>query len=155
MNHLLNQATSELASFLTLHLPRLSSNWWQDFVDSKLSFNQRQFVQWQGANSLYQLDFAALLRVIDLGWWEISKCCFFPRETRCWVKELQSVRNRWARPSAQPIVPSDFYRDADTLGRFIAVLNPDSELLRAIESVKARSILAMANDVTRSSTDAS
>ena len=36
------------------------------------------------------------------------------------MKELQTVRNKWAHLSAAVVPPSETYRDADTLGRPLA-----------------------------------
>jgi Swt1-like HEPN len=44
---------------------------------------------------------AALLRVLDQNWFELSNMLRLPREGRTWVKELQTVRNKWAHISSE------------------------------------------------------
>jgi len=90
-------------------------------------------VQDRGLKSIEQLDFAALLRVLDQNWFDISNALGFPREGRSWIKELQSVRNRWAHLSSQSVSANDRYRDIDTLGRVLEMLGVNSALLRDIE----------------------
>lgn len=62
----------------------------------RLSFQQQRTVEERGVASLRQLDFAALLRILDQNWYELSNILNLPREGRNWVKELQTVRNKWA-----------------------------------------------------------
>ena len=117
MNDLIRIATAELARFLASKLPDLSTEWWQQHVVNRLSFQQQRMLQERGFQTLQQLDFAALLRVLDQNWYELSNACGLPREGRTWVRELQTVRNRWAHLSAEAPPDSEIYRDADTLGR--------------------------------------
>ena len=82
MNELLRTATRELSRFLNAHLPEMASDWWQNHVVSRLSFQQQRIVQEQGRTNLNQLDFAALLRVLDQNWHELSSALTLPREGR-------------------------------------------------------------------------
>ena len=93
---------------------------------------------------LDQLDFAALLRVLDQNWHELSQAPGLPREGRTWVKELQTVRNKWAHLSVQAIAPSEVYRDADTLGRLLYILVAPSESIAAVEAAKTDALASMA-----------
>jgi ATP-dependent helicase HepA len=61
MIELLRFATFDLVNFLNEQLPKLSNDWWQAHVVSRLSFQQQRTVTERGHNSLQQLDFAALL----------------------------------------------------------------------------------------------
>jgi len=70
MNELIRAATPELARFLNTKLPELSADWWQKYVVGCLSFQQQRMVQERGYNTLQQLDFAALLRVLDQSWYQ-------------------------------------------------------------------------------------
>ncbi|WP_339862478.1 helicase-related protein [Paremcibacter congregatus] len=137
MIDLLKMATIDLAVFLETNLPNLSSNWWQNHVVDRLSFQQQRFVNEHCHTSLEQLDFAALLRVLDQNWYELSNNLSLPREARSWVKELQTVRNKWAHLSSTTIAPSEIYRDADTLGRLLTILGTAQKSLDAIEKEKA------------------
>jgi ATP-dependent helicase HepA len=94
-------------------MPQLSPDWWQKNVVERLSFSQQRTVQERRIHTLQQLDFAALLRVVDQNWYELSSALNLPREGRNWVKELQHVRNKWAHLSAEAIPPGELYRDAE------------------------------------------
>jgi superfamily II DNA or RNA helicase len=109
-----------------------------------LSFQQQRFIQEQGYTSLRQLDFAALLRVLDQNWYELSRMFSLPREGRTWVKELQTVRNRWAHLSSDAMPDSERYRDADTLGRLLMMVEALDVSLEAVEGVKAAAVTSMA-----------
>ncbi len=129
MNELLSIATAELARYLSLTLPELSPIWWQKHVVERLSFQQQRTVQERRQNTLQQLDLAALLRVMDQNWYELSNRLRLPREGRNWVKELQTVRNKWAHLSVEAVPPSEIYRDTDTLGRLLIAIDADSASL--------------------------
>jgi superfamily II DNA or RNA helicase len=144
MNELIRIATAELARFLGATLPALSPDWWTRHVVERLSFQQQRMVQERGLKSIQQLDFAALLRVLDQNWYELSSAQRLPREGRTWVRELQTVRNKWAHLSAESIPDSELYRDADTLGRLMAAIGVAQPLLGEIDAVKAAALAAMA-----------
>jgi superfamily II DNA or RNA helicase len=145
MNELIRAATLELAKFLNAKLPELSTDWWQKHVVGRLSFQQQRMVQERGYNSLQQLDFAALLRVLDQSWHELANALSLPREGRTWVKEMQTVRNKWAHLSGEAMPPSEVYRDTDTLGRLLIMIGANQPSLDAVEASKAATVLAMAN----------
>ncbi|HEY8747185.1 MAG TPA: Swt1 family HEPN domain-containing protein [Tepidisphaeraceae bacterium] len=145
MNELIRIATPELARFLNAKLPALSADWWPKHVVQRLSFQQQRTVQERGHKTLEQLDFAALLRVLDQNWYELSNVINLPREGRTWVKELQTIRNKWAHQSAEAMAPSEVYRDADTLGRFLVMIEAPPVSLDAVEATKAAAVSAMAN----------
>ena len=144
MTKLIQPATIELADFLSTHLPSLSEDWWKKHVECRLSFHQQRRVRERGLTKLKQLDFAALLRVLDQNWYELSQMLNLPREGRTWVKELQTVRNKWAHLSAQSIEASDVYRDADTLGRLFNMMGAAPESVAAVEAEKADTLATMA-----------
>jgi ATP-dependent helicase HepA len=106
MHALIKLATTELEGFLSAHLPKLTGDWWQKHVIDCLSFQQQRHAQERGCTSLRDLDFAALLRVLDQNWFELSSALFLPKEARNWIKELQTVRNKWAHQSAQDVPPA-------------------------------------------------
>ena len=82
-------ATVELAGFLTAHLPTLGEDWWKEYVEDRLSFQQLRMVRKRGLAELKQLDFAALLRVLDWNWHELSQAFSLPREGRNWTRLLE------------------------------------------------------------------
>ena len=144
MNDLIRMATADIVRFLLAQLPALGSDWWQKHVLNRLSFQQQRTVRDRGVSTLEQLDFAAVLRVLDQNWHELSNQISLPREARSWVKELQTVRNKWAHLSSESLPASETYRDVDTLGRLLAVLGADPSTLQAVESFKAATLAAMA-----------
>lgn len=144
MNVMIQLATSEIARFLASALPGLTPDWWQRHVLDRLSFQQQRTAQECRFTTLRQFDLAALLRVLDQNWFELSGQLAQGREARTWVKELQSVRNKWAHLSAEALPQSEVYRDADTLGRLLSVLGSSPETLAVIESTKASALATMA-----------
>ena len=108
----------------------------------------------RGLTTLEQLDFAALLRVLDQNWHELSQAFTLPREGRTWVRELQTVRNRWAHLSAAPVPAEDLYRDADTLARVLVMLEAAPDTISLVEAAKTNALSEMtaASDATGNST---
>ncbi len=154
MHQLLNTATAEIATFLAKHLPVLGAHWWKTHVVDRLSFQQQRTVQERNLTTLEQLDLAALLRILDQNWYELSQELPLPREGRTWVRELQSVRNRWAHQSATPMSPDDLYRDTDTLSRVMDMIDAAPDSIATFETAKrdALSDLMSQSDDTDSST---
>lgn len=144
MHDLIKIATPELVRFLSEKLPLISDEWWKNNVIARLSFQQQRFAQERGHSSLKQLDFAALLRIFDQNWFDLSNKNGLPREGRTWIKELQTVRNKWMHLSAEALPPSDTYRDSDTLGRLLQLMGASQGALDAVAGSKAEAIAAMA-----------
>ena len=143
MNTLSQLATAEIARFLASKLPELTSDWWKKNVLDRLSFQQQRAAQERRITTLFQFDLAALLRLLDQNWFELSSQVDQNREARTWVKELQTVRNKWAHLSVEAIQPSETYRDADTIGRLLTVLGATSESLAIVESIKKSALTSM------------
>ena len=112
------------------------SDWWNEAVVNILSFQQRRRVRERGINSLASLDLAALLRVLDQNWYQISTKLDLTSESRHFVKEMQTVRNRWAHAGSEGFPVDDVYRDLDTLQRFATVIEADEGLLQEIRDDK-------------------
>jgi ATP-dependent helicase HepA len=148
MNNVLHIATGDIAAFLSGILPQVSADWWQNNVQSRLSFQQQRMVLERGHTTLQHLDFAALLRVLDQNWYEVSSRVSLPREARTWVKELQTVRNKWAHLSGESIPPTEVFRDADTLSRLMTILPADPSTLEAIESLKNAALASMVSPLS-------
>ena len=128
MNKLLEQAAAALCEKLEELLPSLSDTWWETCVEARLSFRQRQRVRQRSISRLDQLDLAALLRLVDQNWYELADSNQWPYEARNFVKEMQTVRNRWAHAEVTSPPREDVYRDLDTLHRFLAFVCPEVEL---------------------------
>lgn len=144
MNDLIRVASVELVRFLSTQLPELSQDWWEKHVVDRLNFQQQRMVQERNYTRLEQLDLAALLRILDQNWYELSANLNLPREGRNWVKELQTVRNKWAHTSTEEAPASEAFRDADTLGRLLDLIEAQKESRIAVEKAKSEALAAMA-----------
>ncbi len=122
MNNLLSAFTDEIRKLLDTWLPQLSTDWWKRNVLEILTYQQQERVKQSRIDNLSGLDLAALLRILDQNWFELSQRLNWPKEGRNWLKETQTIRNRWAHATAAETDPHDAYRDADTLGRLARML---------------------------------
>lgn len=138
---LLSEAAKQLALFLEKVLPTLFEDWWKQAIVNNLSFQQGQRLEKHNIKSLVSLDLAALLRVLDQNWYQISTKLRLTSEDRHFVKEMQTVRNRWAHAGTQGFSVEDIYRDLDTLQRFSKVIDADEDLLQEVHATKT-SLLA-------------
>lgn len=145
---LLREASRDLSSFLGNALPQLSDDWWNSHVIDRLSFQQQRAAAERGIRTLAQLDFATLVRVLDQNWFELSERFSWPRDGRNWIKELQTVRNKWAHASGEEPAPAEIYRDVDTLGRVLSLIRADATTLQAVEGEKQRMLSRMAHLAT-------
>ena len=135
MGELLNQAAVELCKFLVKKLPLLGDeDWWATCVIDKLSYQQQRYAQLHSIKELGGLDLAALLRILDQNWYNLTWKVTFPPDARHFVKEMQTVRNRWAHASVQEYPQDDIYRDLDTLQRFIALIDAPESLQNKVRT---------------------
>lgn len=134
--NLFGQTSKFLANFLDRLLPPLFNDWWNEAVVNNLSFQQQRQVKQRGIESLTSLDLAALLRVLDRNWYQISMKLGLTSENRHFVKEMQTVRNRWAHAGTEGFQFEDIYRDIDTLQRFATVIEVDDTLIKEIRATK-------------------
>lgn len=151
MNELLHKSGAVIAEWLEKRLPAYSTSWWKDQVVNRLTFQQQRLIEEKRIQSLSGLDFAAVLRVLDQNWFELSGSESLPREARNWVKELQSVRNRWAHAPTGGFNPTDSFRDADTLERLLQVFITNSNLLNEIERFKQSTLAKLTPPATQTS----
>ncbi|EGR7952193.1 helicase-related protein [Vibrio vulnificus] len=128
--------TAALQDFLAANLPQLSDSWWEDNVIERLSFHQQKIAQEKGFKSLNDLDLAALLRVLDQNWYDLTNLDKLPREARNWVKELQTIRNKWAHVSGDFPV-SEEYRDIDTLIRLMEAICTNEKSLPELYAIRS------------------
>src|SRR3990167_2496697 len=101
LNKLLQKATVCLAAYLERLLPSLFDDWWNKAVVNNLSFQQRRRLEQRKLDFLVSLDLAALLRVLDQNWYQISTKLNLTSKPRHFVKEMQAVRNRWAHAGTE------------------------------------------------------
>ena len=122
MNTLLHIFTDELRNLLNEWLPQLSDDWWERYVLAVLTYQQQERVKQSRIVDLSGLDLAALLRVLDQNWFDLSARFSWQKEGRNWLKEAQTIRNRWAHAPSGDADPHDTYRDADTIDRLAKML---------------------------------
>jgi SNF2 family DNA or RNA helicase len=144
MNELLQESAGVIARWLEARLPNLTANWWVEYVVNRLTFQQQRLVEERRIQRLSGLDLAAVLRVLDQSWSELAGADPLPREGRNWVKELQSVRNRWAHAPVGGVGPTDAFRDADTLERLLVVVGASPELLERVAKFKTETLGVLA-----------
>jgi len=149
MNFLLAKANAELCNWLERTLPILDEDWWTRCVVNRLTFQQQRLLADRRLTSIRDLDLAANLRVLDQNWNELAFRENFPREARSWLKELQSVRNRWAHAPASGLDTDDAYRDADTLKRLLLLIGATSELIEKVEAFKITNLKILADATSR------
>lgn len=111
-------------------------DWWARCVLCNLTESQSHLVREKGISNLDGLDFAALLRVFDANYFDLSQRLRLPRQTRNWLKELQHVRNRWAHHSGVDDSPDDLFRELDTLERFLIAIEGDPVLISSLRQAK-------------------
>lgn len=128
--------TNSLVTVLNQSLTKIDSNWWQSLVIEKLTFQQRAFAENLPQNSLAQLDLSSLLRVTDQNWYEISNLLTLNKDARNWLKEAQSIRNRWAHAPAEGLPDDVVYRDIDTVERLLQAFGIGSDLLDMVTQSK-------------------
>ena len=136
---LLSRAAAELCRFLGKRLPTLGDdNWWIKRVVDRLSFQQQRYVEQRGISELGGLDLAALIRILDQNWYDLNWKESFSPDARHFVKEMQTIRNRWAHASVQKYSQDDVYRDLDTLQRFLAVIGSSEELQNKVRAERKK-----------------
>jgi len=152
MFSLIQIATTDLVSFLDKQLPTLSPDWWRRNVIDRLTYQQQQVAEVRGFTKLEQLDFAALLRVLDKNWYELGQNLSLSRDGLNYIKELQSFRNKWAHLSLRKVEAEEIYRDADTMSRALKELDAPQSSIDAIEKIKLNALSKMvpAHKVTNS-----
>ncbi len=138
VNQILLEASKELHDYLQDILPKFSSAWWQELVFPSLSFQQQRFVEQRRDHSLASLDLAALLRVFDQNWYAIEETEKLTHEVRNYLKEMQTIRNRWAHATAAEFPDEDIYRDLDTIQRFLTVIKADASLIERVQCDKEK-----------------
>jgi ATP-dependent helicase HepA len=137
MARLLHAAAGELCKYLENVLPALhGADWWKAGVLDKLSYSQQRIVDDNGIRSLHDLDLAAALRVLDRNWDNLAGPDGLTFETRNYLKEMSSVRNRWAHASASGYGVEVIYRDMDTLQRFLEAFGASEKLIEETRKAK-------------------
>ncbi len=136
----LQEATVLLSSWLTQTLPAISESWWSELVVPSLSFQQKERVERNRLDSIEQFDLAALLRILDRNWYFFVEKFPWEQQLRNYIKEVQTIRNKWAHTDSCMIAHDDAYRDCDTLERMLSSILGDNPLSSKIAEFKKRLI---------------
>jgi len=79
-----------------------------------------------------KLDAARGLLLIDRNWNNVFKLKL-SREHRNWVKELSTIRNKWAHKGTGDFEDADAWRALDTMARLMEQIDPEAtDALRAL-----------------------
>lgn len=135
-----------LLSTLSNLLPKIKDEWWNSLVIDNLSFQQQSYAKQKNYTKLEDLDLAALIRVFDQNWYELSQNIKLDFQARTWLKESQSIRNRWAHAPIGGLEDETYYRDIDTIALLSAALNADSGYLDLIQKTKQSLIKKLSNE---------
>jgi len=149
-SELLLITAKELSTWLKKNLSALDEGWWKSFVLPALSYQQRQRVDRKNISDIVGLDLAALLRILDQNWYQFTQTFNFSTQDRHYLKEMQTIRNRWAHIDTQVLISEDVYRDIDTLQRFLQILTADDGVLTEVKQFK-NSVLSAATIATKPS----
>jgi superfamily II DNA or RNA helicase len=125
-----------LGTYLGKVLPTISDSWWEDSVLNILTLQQRRYVEQRKITSFSALDLAALVRIFDQNWYKISVKMNLAPELRHFVKEMQTVRNRWAHAGSEGFSNDLIYRDLDTIQRFASMIESTDDLIAKIRDLK-------------------
>lgn len=134
----------QLIVILQAFLPTRQADWWSSLVLEKLSFQQQLYAKKLPSNSLHQLDLSCLLRITDQNWYGIATHLNIDREAKYWLKEAQSIHNRWAHAPTQGIADDMRYRDIDTIERLLQTLGTDSRQLDIVTQQKKLLLIEIA-----------
>lgn len=134
---LIRTAQKHTVLFLEKTLPSIGGeDWWKRCVRWKLTENQEHHLDERGITELKGLDLAALLRVIDKNWREVSSKRNLPREGRTLANELHNIRNRFAHHSLQGVSLEDLQRDSDTIARYLRLIKADESAINEANSLR-------------------
>lgn len=126
----------QLVTFLEKELPQIHTDWWELLVKGNLSYSQRMKLIQYKVKTLKGLDLAGLLLILEKNWNRIDKNKDYPREFFGYIKDMQTMRNRWAHPNTEGFPRDDIFRDLDILQRFAKMIGASDALLQEIQNAK-------------------
>ncbi|MEI6819795.1 MAG: Swt1 family HEPN domain-containing protein [Verrucomicrobiota bacterium] len=146
-NQLRGTAT-ELGRFLNAQLPSIGGDsWWTSHVVNQLTYGQQGQIRTRGIECLEGLDIAALLRVFDRNWAELSHTARLPNEVRTHAKEVSDLRHSMAHHASggTDIPITDGYRHLDTIERFLMAIGANKSAIDAARESKQAALIQMAS----------
>jgi hypothetical protein len=151
----LRSSSRAIMRFLNQHLPSIGGdNWWETHVFRQLSYSQQGHIRTKGIDDLSKLDLAALLRVFDRNWGELSYAAKLSNEVKTHFKEIGDIRNQMAHLAAEgsELPDADAYRCYDTVHRAMTAIQADADLLQQIRHESLACMTRMAGGSTESKT---
>ena len=133
MNEFLHQAANAILNWLGGLLPKITQDWWEECVLSKLSYSQREIAESKNFFKLSDFDLAALLRIADKNWYAMRNFAYLPTKERECIRAMQVVRNNWAHCSGSLQGKDLILQDLKTLLAFFEQLNSDVKITTEIE----------------------
>jgi hypothetical protein len=138
----------ELVRFLKAQLPGIGGDlWWASHVVNQLTYGQQGQIRTRGIECLEGLDIAALLRVFDRNWAELSHTAKLPNEVRTHAKEVSDLRHSMAHHASggTDIPIADGYRHLDTIERFLMAIGAPKSAIEAVMENKQATLIQMAS----------
>ena len=143
----LRNTAPEIGRFLKAHLPNIGGeNWWESHVVNQLTYGQQGQVRTRGIKSLDGFDLAALLKVFDKNWGELSHYAKLPNEVRTYSKEVADIRHAVSHFASEgvEIASAEGYRYFDTLERFLIAVRAEAPAVESIREAKHKALVQMA-----------
>lgn len=122
MNSFLHEAAVCLVGWLNNILPKVTKDWWDDCVLQSLSYTQRDLALSKNYSKLSDFDLAALLRITNKSWYDMSTVADLPTNEREIVREMITVRNNWVHCSVEIPGKDTIIHDLKTICSFIIQL---------------------------------
>jgi len=134
-----NSLSLETKRFVEQHLPKIGGDeWWQTHVLSQLTYGQQGQVRSRGIQTLGGLDLAALLRVFERNWAELSYAANLPPMVRTHLHEIKELRNLLSHESVDggDYSPADRFRYLDTILRVMKALGANEAICDEAERAR-------------------
>ena len=146
----LRGTAAELGRFLNAQLPSIGGDsWWTSHVVNQLTYGQQGQIRTRGIKSPGGLDLAALLRVFDRKWAELSHTAKLPNEVRTHAKEVSDLRHSMAHHASEgsDIPIADTYRHLDTIERFLMAIRANQTAIDAVRESKQATLIQLASGI--------
>ncbi len=131
-------ATMQLTPWLREVLNSIAEkDWWKTLVVPQLSYQQAQRVERENIAQLGRLDLAALLRVLEKNWYHISQKKKISSRDKHYVKEMQTIRNRWSHNDMHGLERGQIYRDIDNMLLFVSLIDAEKGTIADIKKFQS------------------
>ena len=135
INGALHQTTVHLTIWLNKMLRQITSDWWQECVLDKLSYNQRMIATEKNITKLEEFDLAALLRIADRNWYAMRDFAYLPTKERECLRNMMAVRNNWAHCSGTLPSKEFIKKDVMTIIEFLEQRNGPPNVIADLKSL--------------------